>query len=86
MSNYEPNRSRLPADVCEHLCTKTMYIGQDDRRSLEESAGMGPSTATFWCVFTQFPLGPDGDEVSPEACRPGRACCTPTFTLRTPSV
>ncbi len=27
-----------------------------------------------WCYHTQQPVGPDGLQVVPEACGPGRAC------------
>jgi hypothetical protein len=27
-----------------------------------------------WCFHTQQPIGPDGNQVMPEDCRPGRAC------------
>ena len=30
MSDYKPDRGRLPADCCEHLCTKTMYMASED--------------------------------------------------------
>jgi hypothetical protein len=81
MSNdYEPDRSRLPKDVCENLCTKTMYMASSGSPDVyEEEPGI--STASFWCVFTQTPFGEDGQEVSPQACRPGRACCSPRFSF-----
>jgi hypothetical protein len=77
MERTHLDRSRLPVDVCEHLCTKTMYTGSETRSLLEEYPGAGVSTAGFWCVFTQMPLGEDGDPVGPESCRSGRACCKP---------
>ena len=80
MTPFELNLGRLPADVCEHLCTKTMYTGGEDRRNVEEWPGGQFSTAAFWCVFTQRPFGPDEDPVGPADCRPGRPCCTPRLT------
>lgn len=77
MTPIELDRSRLPADVCEHLCTKTMFTGGEDRRRTEDAPIQGFSTAHYWCVFTQRPWGEDGDEVGPNDCRPGRACCKP---------
>lgn len=81
MSEFHTNRSRLPADVCEHLCTKTMYTGGEDRRQVEEWPGGQFRPASFWCVFTQRPWGPDEDLVGPEECRPGRACCVPRISV-----
>ncbi len=81
MEIFPVDRSRLPADACEHLCTKTMYTASENRSLLEEYPGSGVSTAGFWCVFTQMPLGEDGDLVGPDSCRPGRACCKPRLFL-----
>lgn len=80
MQRFPLDRTRLPADVCEHLCTKTMYTASEQRGLLEEYPGAGVSTAGYWCVFTQMPLGEDGGLVTPENCRPGRACCKPRLT------
>jgi len=75
---HEPDRSRLPVDACEHLCTKTMYMAMEDPDLLEESdAAPGAETASFWCALNQMPYGDDGLEVTPETCRPGRPCCIP---------
>ncbi len=81
MERYEPDRSRLPQDACEHLCTKTMYTGSERRHLLEEYPGAAVSTAAFWCVFTQMPWGPDEKPVGPAECRPGRACCVPRLAM-----
>lgn len=79
-SPYEPEVGHLPPDICEHFCTKSMYIArQEDQEPYEPAFEVG--TAGFWCVHTQTAHGADGDEVSPDTCRPGRACCLPRLRL-----
>lgn len=78
--SYREDKSRLPADCCEHLCTKSLYMArQDDDRPYEAEAEVG--TASFWCLHTQMPKGLDGGEVTPDQCRPPRDCCLPRFTV-----
>ena len=72
----ELKRSRLPIDVCEHLCTKTLYMVSEDPNHLEDDPNdPRAETASYWCNWNQMPYGDDGEQVSPELCRPGRACC-----------
>lgn len=82
MSQYELNRSRLPDNVCEHLCTKTMFYGEN-RRQGDDLPDSPFKTAAFWCVFTQRPWGPDEELVGPDECTPGRACCKPRLAPAT---
>ncbi|NRA95120.1 MAG: hypothetical protein HRU14_02820 [Planctomycetes bacterium] len=84
MPSYEPNRGRLPHDCCEHLCAKTMYMASEDQDFDKVEEFDGFQTAHYWCALNQMPLGPDGDEVAPDTCRPGRACCVPR--LKVPEV
>lgn len=81
MSNYQPDRGRLPADCCEHLCTKTMYMASEDMDLDRYEEIDGVETASFWCVFTQTAFGPDDQPVAPDACRTGRKCCVPRMTV-----
>ena len=80
MAHHRPDRGRLPLDACEHLCAKTMYMASEDldHDKVEEFDGI--ETAHYWCALNQMPLGPDGDQVAPEACRPARPCCVQRLT------
>ncbi len=71
------DRSRLPADVCEFLRTKTMYTGGGRRAVFSETDQF--DTAAFWCLHTQMPWGPDELEAAPDVCRGARTCCKPCF-------
>ena len=81
MSDYKPDRGRLPADCCEHLCTKTMYMASEDGDLDRYEEFEDADTASFWCVFTQTAFGPDDQAVEPESCRPGRTCCVPRLKV-----
>ncbi|HIC22848.1 MAG: hypothetical protein COB10_05875 [Planctomycetota bacterium] len=63
----------LPEDVCPCLRTKTMVLNTEYRRSAFEDA-FTADTAFFHCLRTMAYHGPDGDDVSPDGCRPGRSC------------
>lgn len=71
---FEPDRSRLPQQACEFLCTKTMYMASHDPDAIEEMPGPDERTAAFWCARNQMPFGPDDLAVLPETCLPGRPC------------
>ena len=73
------NLSRLPTQACEHLCTKTLFVSVEDDR-LEDAPDLAARTASYWCVLTQMPFGPDEMIVEPESCLPGRSCCVPRLT------
>jgi hypothetical protein len=57
---------------CIHLRCKSMLVyGEDFEQDPEFQAGC----VDFWCVHTNRSLGPDGGEVSLDACRnPQRSC------------
>lgn len=63
----------LPADVCPCLHTKTRNLNTEYRRSAFEER-FSADTAIFTCTVTHCPWGPDEADVTPERCRPGRAC------------
>lgn len=60
---------------CMHLRCKAMLVyGEDFEQDPEYQAG----AMDFWCLHTNRALGPDGGEVSLEACRdPKRPCYAP---------
>jgi hypothetical protein len=78
---YPVDRSRLPKDVCEHLCTKHMFIAGEDREATEHEQSRDTATAGYWCDLTQTGFGPDEDQADPDTCRPGRSCCVPRFRI-----
>lgn len=53
------------SDRCENLRWKNLFI--------DDQAVPGPDTS-FWCLKTQFALGPDGETVGKYECSPGRSC------------
>jgi hypothetical protein len=77
--DYELNRSRLPRQACEFLCTKTMYMATHDPDLIEEFPQPHERTAYFWCAKNQMPFGEDDQLVSPETCLPHRACWSSRF-------
>ena len=67
---------RLPANACQHLCTKTLYtntFGKSDGTP----KGIRSETAAWWCEITQTVFGPDQELVEPESCLDPRSCCRP---------
>ncbi|MEM7164475.1 MAG: hypothetical protein AAF581_03370 [Planctomycetota bacterium] len=73
MSDRPKKPEQLPGDVCSCLMTKTMQLNTHHRRSAFEEH-FTADTALFHCLCTMDCQGPDGDDVEPEKCRPGRAC------------
>lgn len=59
-------------EVCRSMRSKKLFYQQD------EDASPASSAAPFWCSRTQRPVGPDGQFVVLDACRPGRSCCETT--------
>ncbi len=57
---------------CRYLRVKSMFI---PGLAETEAAGLAGQPAHFWCNRTLCEVGPDDRRVSPERCRPGRACC-----------
>jgi len=58
-------------EVCCCLRAKTMFYGPVG----EAEAEVADSVQPLWCSRTQSLVGPDGELVGTDACRPGRACC-----------
>ena len=56
-------------EICASLRSKKLFYQTD------EDASDIANAAPFWCVRTQSILGPDGQVVEHESCRPGRSCC-----------
>jgi hypothetical protein len=56
--------------VCGNLRTKALHVyGRMTADAFHTSRSSG-----YHCLCTQFPTGPDGALVAPEACQPGRPC------------
>lgn len=55
--------------ICRSVRSKKLFYQQDEDASDARSAG------PFWCSRTQRPIGPDGQLVAMDSCRPGRSCC-----------
>lgn len=58
--------------ICRSVRSKKLFYQQDEDASDARNAG------PFWCSRTQRPVGPDGQFVAFDACRPGRSCCETT--------
>jgi hypothetical protein len=46
-----------------------MFIETEGGAELEDSRG-----SNFWCVYTQQPIGPDGEIVAKDTCTASRSC------------
>lgn len=55
--------------ICRSVRSKKLFYQQDEDASAASNAG------PFWCSRTQRPIGPDGQLVATDSCRPGRSCC-----------
>jgi hypothetical protein len=63
-----------PAGRCRHLRTKMMHVTSD----WETHAADNPSaSASYWCLRTMGPAGPDDGPVVLGDCRSGRSCFEP---------
>ena len=66
LHNLDPNRPNL----CSALRTKNMFFQTEpDPDSQHVSAGV------FWCLYTQGPLGPDGELAEPGNCDSSERSC-----------
>ena len=54
---------------CRRLRSKEMYIDSEHDPTVPSS-----HSGLFWCMHSQNCLGPDGDVVTQENCKPGRGC------------
>jgi len=70
MSSSHPKTVPLTA-FCGELRSKKFYML--DTIATQESDYLDPS-GHCWCYHTQQPIGPDGQQVRPEMCGPGRGC------------
>ena len=68
-----PDRERFDVS-CESLCTGLRWKGQFILS--ERDASVPPTNdGIFWYVYTQRPLGPDGEIAEPSLCKSaGRKC------------
>ncbi len=63
-----------PSERCRHLRTKMMSMLSD----WEAHARQYPSaSATYWCLRTMGPVGPDEGPCTLDDCRAGRGCYEP---------
>ena len=66
LHNLDPNRPNL----CSALRTKNMFFqAEPDPDARHVSAGV------FWCLYTQGPLGPDGELAEPGNCDSSERSC-----------
>jgi hypothetical protein len=63
---YDTNRPNL----CAALRWKEMFIGVERDPTVQPS-----NTGSFWCLYTQNCLGPDGLVAEPELCASGERGC-----------
>jgi hypothetical protein len=73
LHNLDPNRPNL----CAALRSKEMFIRTEHDPTVEHV-----SSGYFWCLYTQGPLGPDGELAEPGNCDSGeRGCHCQEITL-----
>lgn len=58
-----------PQEYCHRLRCKEMFIDTGEPFRMEHSG-----SGIYWCSHTQNCLGPDGEYVHTEECKPGRKC------------
>jgi len=61
----------LPTIFCKELRSKKLALLQRLPRRAEECLD---ESRHCWCHVTQQEFGPDGDQVQPARCTPGRLC------------
>ncbi len=65
-------------EVCRRLRAKTLFyqpVEPAESKEINVGASSALPDGPFWCARTQSLLGPDGEIVGAESCRPGRSCC-----------
>lgn len=66
IDRYDTNRPHL----CSALRWKSMFIWAEHDQTVQRS-----NTGSFWCLYTQTCIGPDGKLAEPEGCdAPERQC------------
>lgn len=62
--------------ICSCVRAKTMFYQVEGMEQAGDPAVAESRTyGNMWCSQTQSVLGPDGQAVDLEQCRPGRSCC-----------
>ena len=76
MDHPTPASRLVGALHCGHLRHKGMYVMSVADPAEAELCGTYDATA-YWCTCTMKGLGPDGQPVHADRCRPaaGRQCC-----------
>ncbi|MDX2039711.1 MAG: hypothetical protein SF097_00610 [Acidobacteriota bacterium] len=64
LHNLDPNRPNL----CAALRTKNMFVWSEEDPHHTH-------TGVFWCLYTQGPLGPDGQLAEPGNCDASERNC-----------
>ena len=60
---------KVLSNRCASLRWKGMFVEADDDPSVPHS-----NTRIYWCVYSQGPLGPDGEVVDEDTCSASRSC------------
>jgi hypothetical protein len=64
----------LQHDVCNCVRWKSLFYQAEPDPSVPPAYDN-----SYWCAMTQSVLGPDGQVVEPENCRPERGCFKEPF-------
>jgi hypothetical protein len=72
-----PNPAAMPSlnllistgEICQSIRSKKLFYEPEEDASDARNAG------PFWCGRSQSAVGPDGQLVTFDSCRPGRSCC-----------
>ncbi|HLW83424.1 MAG TPA: hypothetical protein VKS20_15400 [Candidatus Acidoferrales bacterium] len=75
-----PNPAAMPSlnvlistgQICQSIRSKKLFYESEEDASDARNAG------PFWCGRTQSAVGPDGQFVTFDSCRPSRSCCRTT--------
>jgi hypothetical protein len=76
-------RTPLPHTLCDHLCSKKLYMINDGRTlALEDLQTAGYEN--YWCRHTMTDTAQDGGWVTYERCGPERGCYQASATGASP--
>ena len=73
--------ARPDSPICAELRSKKYFFLE---RAPMSAAKILDNANDCWCNKTCDRLGPDGEQVHPDACRSERACFRSIFTVPTP--